>query len=83
MQPLTHQGSPPNQIATPKPAKRLTDAKGAATMYDVSWRTWLRWADGGLVPQGYKIGGRRLWNIEELDAHIKTGCKPLRKGAAR
>jgi hypothetical protein len=35
-----------------EPVRSLTDARGAATLYGVSWRTWLRWADAGLVPLG-------------------------------
>jgi hypothetical protein len=49
-------------------------------MYGVSWRSFLRWADRGLVPKGIKLGGRRLWNIEELDRHIREGCRPVGKG---
>jgi hypothetical protein len=60
--------------------RRMTDAKGAAQLYSVSWRTWLRWADAGLVPAGVKLGGRRLWSLDALDEHIKDGCKPVRKG---
>jgi hypothetical protein len=58
----------------------MTDAKGAAKIYAVSWRTWLRWADAGLVPFGVRLGGRRLWSLDELDQHIRGGCKPVRKG---
>ena len=47
-------------------------------MYDVSVRTFLRWADSGLVPPGIKVGGRRLFNLNELVAHIEGGCKPVR-----
>ena len=60
--------------------RRMTDAKGAAQLYSVSWRTWLRWADAGLVPWGVKISGRRLWSLDELDSHIRNGCLPVRKG---
>jgi hypothetical protein len=58
----------------------MIDVKGAAQLYSVSWRTWLRWADAGLVPYGAKIGGRRLWSLDELAEHIRGGCKPVRKG---
>jgi hypothetical protein len=50
-------------------------------MYNVSWRTYIRWADAGLVPWGIKLSGRRLWRIEELDEHIRGGCRPVRKAA--
>jgi predicted DNA-binding transcriptional regulator AlpA len=52
-------------------APRLIDAKGGAELYLVSVRTFLRWADSGVVPSGVKIGGRRLWRIADLDAHIQ------------
>jgi hypothetical protein len=60
--------------------RRMIGAKGAARLYDVHWRTWLRWCDGGLVPCGVRIGGRRLWDLDELAQHIKGGCQPVRKG---
>jgi hypothetical protein len=40
-------------------------------MYLASVRTFLRWADSGIVPPGLKIGGRRLWRIADLDDHIQ------------
>jgi hypothetical protein len=48
-------------------------------MFSVNWRTWLRWADAGLVPWGVKIGGRRLWGLRELEDFIAGGCRSLRK----
>jgi hypothetical protein len=80
--PATHlvvQGMSTN-IVTDQFPRRLIDAKGAAQLYSVSWRTWLRWADAGLVPWGAKISGRRLWSVAELDDHIRGGCRPVRKG---
>ncbi len=52
-------------------APRFADAQGGAEMYLVSVRTFLRWANSGIVPSGVKIGGRRLWRIADLDAHIQ------------
>jgi hypothetical protein len=69
-----------SEVSTGRPARRMTDVHGAAAMYSVSWRSFLRWADSGLVPWGVKISGRRLWRIAELDEHIRDGCKPVRKG---
>jgi hypothetical protein len=63
--------------------RRLIDVKGAAGMYSTSWRTFLRWADAGLVPWGVKIGGRRLFRLDELEAHIRDGCRPVKKGGAK
>ncbi len=64
-------------------APRLIDVKGAAGMYSTSWRTFLRWADAGLVPWGVKIGGRRLFRIDELEAHIRDGCRPIKKSGSK
>ena len=64
------------------PKVRLVDVKRASAMYSVSWRSFLRWADAGLVPWGVKISGRRLWRIDELEAHIREGCRPIKKGGA-
>jgi hypothetical protein len=57
---------------------RLIDVKAAAAMYSVSWRTFLRWSDAGLVPWGIKLGGRRLFRVDELEAHIRGGCRPIK-----
>jgi hypothetical protein len=62
---------------------RLIDVKPASRMYSVSWRTFLRWADAGRVPWGVKISGRRLWRLDELEAHIRDGCRPVKKGGAK
>jgi len=74
-QPLDSSPAPPNP--------RLIDVKQAAGMYSVSWRTFLRWADAGLVPWGLKISARRLWRIEDLEAHIRDGCRPVKKAGGR
>ena len=60
--------------------RRLIGLKSAAAMYAVSPRTFHRWADSGRIPAGLKIGGRRLWSIEQLEQHIRDGAKPVRKG---
>ncbi len=65
------------------PLWRLIDVKAAAGMYSTSWRTFLRWADAGLVPWGVKIGGRRLFRIDELEAHIRDGCRPIKKSGSK
>ena len=41
---------------------------------DMSKRGWLRACDGGLAPWGCKVGGRRLWNLDEIDQWILDGC---------
>lgn len=44
----------------------------------ISKRAWLRICDAGKAPWGLKLGGRRLWDLDELDEWIATGCKPVR-----
>lgn len=41
---------------------------------DMSKRGWLRACDRGLAPWGCKVGGRRLWNLDEIDLWILNGC---------
>lgn len=69
---------------TDAPTPRLTDVHGAAKLYGpIAARTFLRWADAGLVPAGLKIGGRRLWSISALEEHIRDGAKPVRRKGGR
>lgn len=82
MQPLNPRTRLADEIPQ-TPEIRLIDVKPASRMYSVSWRTFLRWADAGLVPWGVKISGRRLWRIDELEAHIRDGCRPIKKGGAK
>jgi hypothetical protein len=67
--------------AVDRSGRRLIDVHGVAEMYGgISWRTVLRWADRGLIPKGYKLSGRRLWSLAELEKHLEGGCRPVRKG---
>jgi hypothetical protein len=45
---------------------------------DISKRGFLRLCDSGRAPWGIKLGGRRLWNLEEIDSWIREGCPPVR-----
>lgn len=44
----------------------------------ISGRHILRLADSGKLPWGLKLGGRRLWNLDELRTWVNEGCKPVR-----
>ena len=48
---------------------------------DMSKRGWRRACDGGLAPWGCKVGGRRLWNLNEIDEWIRNGCPRCKRGA--
>jgi hypothetical protein len=51
---------------------RFVSGRDGARIYGVSLATFRRWAAGGVVPQGVRIGGRRLWSVADLEAHIKS-----------
>ena len=56
------------------PGKRLIDKHGVAAKYDVDPRSVVRYADGGIIPFGIKLGWLRKWDVDEIDAHIAAGC---------
>jgi predicted DNA-binding transcriptional regulator AlpA len=59
--------------------RRLADAKQVGARLGCSWRHVLRMADRGLMPWGLKLGALRRWDLDELDAWIKGGCRPVRQ----
>ncbi len=42
------------------------DAKAAAKLFGLAERTWRRFDSSGRVPQGFKLGGRKLWRMSDL-----------------
>jgi excisionase family DNA binding protein len=60
---------------SPSP-RRLIDAKETSRLLGCSWRTVLRLADAGKIPNGVKLGALRRWDMAEIEAFIATGCKP-------
>ena len=60
------------QPAAQRTQNRLLTVKESAAKYAVHERTFMRWADSGIVPRGVKIGGRRLWKEQDLDSHIEA-----------
>jgi hypothetical protein len=58
--------------AHPVAGPRFVPGRDAARMYGVSLATFRRWSEGGIVPSGIRIGGRRLWSLADLEAHIKS-----------
>jgi predicted DNA-binding transcriptional regulator AlpA len=64
-----------------QPARRLGDCKAVGRVLGCSWRTVIRLADAGKIPQGYKLSALRRWDMAEIDAFIASGCKaPKTKG---
>ena len=60
------------------PGRSLIDVKIVAQKYGCDERSVFRWADAGKIPFGVKLGSLRRWDIAEIDAHIASGCKPIR-----
>jgi hypothetical protein len=56
----------------PVAGPRFVPGRDAARIYGVSLATLRRWSEGGIVPPGIRIGGRRLWLLSDLEAHIKS-----------
>lgn len=72
------------QNSIPEKHRRLGDVKDVATITKQSTRSVTRNADRGLMPTGVKIGALRRWNLDEIEAWIVGGCKPIRTaGKAR
>lgn len=49
----------------------------------LSPRAWMRLCDSGCAPRGVKLGGRRLWNLEEVYDWITKGCPRVAKSKVR
>jgi excisionase family DNA binding protein len=65
-----------SSVQTAPPARRLINAKAVGHLLGCSWRTVLRLADAGKIPQGHKLGALRRWDMAEVEAFIASGCKP-------
>jgi predicted DNA-binding transcriptional regulator AlpA len=63
--------------------KRLGNADNVATICGYAKRTVLRYADSGKMPWGYKIGSLRRWDLDEVEAWIAGGCKPVRTPSSK
>lgn len=50
-------------------------AKDAAKIVGVSQRTWLRLCAMEKAPPGSKLGGRRLWRVEDLRRFVADGFR--------
>jgi len=52
----------------------LIGSSQAAAMCGVSRSTWWSLHSAGKVPVPVHLGGRTLWNIEELRRWVEMGC---------
>ena len=71
------QGASTNSRPMP-PGRMLIDVRIVAAKYGADARSIFRWADAGKIPFGVKLGSLRRWDVVEIDAHIASGCKPIR-----
>ena len=60
------------------PGRMLIDVRTVAAKYGADERSIFRWADAGKIPFGIKLSSLRRWDVAEIDAHIASGCKPIR-----
>jgi excisionase family DNA binding protein len=68
--------TPRSDVASPR---RLIDAKEVARILGCSWRHVMRLADQGTLPWGVKLGTLRRWDMDQIEAWIRAGCKPVRQ----
>lgn len=52
----------------------MIDAKKAARLCGIGRTLWLDLKNAGHVPEPIRLGGRVLWNTEEIRAWLKAGC---------
>ena len=63
--------------------RRLGDVLAVAAKLDCSPRHVRRLADAGRLPQPRKLGALVRWDLDELDAWIAGGCRPVRNLSAK
>ena len=57
----------------PRLAPELLRAPEAAALCGVAVATWTRLNDAGLVPNGFKLAGSRVWRRRELIRWVEAG----------
>lgn len=61
----------------------LVKRREAARICGVSTATWDRMSAAGQNPSGFKIGGARVYRVDELEAWVRAECPPRDVWAAR
>lgn len=59
--------------------KNLVDTKQAAAHLGISIPTLIRRRDAGEVP-AYRLGGRILYDLDEIDSALVSTCRDKKKG---
>lgn len=54
--------------------KMLISVDGLASCCECDPSTIRRWASNGTMPTPLKVGGRTLWDAEEIREWIRQGC---------
>ncbi|MBX7104510.1 MAG: hypothetical protein K1X57_10550 [Gemmataceae bacterium] len=67
----------------PRRRPMLVKRRGAANVTGFSLPTWDRMSAAGLNPAGFKVGGARVYRVEELEAWVRAECPPRDVWAAR
>lgn len=58
------------------PDKILTDAKGAAAMFNMSRSFFYgQFSSGRIAPLPISFGKKKLWRVADLQAWVAGGCK--------
>ena len=52
---------------TLQPEAVTVAAKAAAPMFSLSIRSWRRHDSSGRIPRGFKIVGRKVWRVSDLE----------------
>ncbi len=58
--------------------RKLGDVNAVATKCACSPRHVYRLSDAGRMPSPRKLGALVRWDLDEIDAWIADGCKPVR-----
>ena len=74
--------TPANLGETPKtPQPLLIDSRQAAALCGIGRTLWLDLDQQGRVPQGFKLGRRKLWRVDEIKSWVAAGMPNREKWA--
>ena len=60
-------------MPTPRSEVLAVGAAEAAVMFSIGLRTWWRWNASGKCPKAFRINGRVLWRIVDLERWSAAG----------
>jgi len=65
------------------PIEPLLTAADLAAIAQVNVRTIRRWHELGQIPSGLRIGAVVRWRRSEIEAFLRDGGKPVRRGQGK